>query len=69
MTTSLQALATLSRRVARFFHRLFSRLTRKANLAINISIAIPPFFKISLAYKADLGKPANDNKPRKQRSA
>jgi len=54
MTTTVQALTHLSHRIARSFHRLFSRLTRKAELAITVTLTIPPFLKVSFAYKADL---------------
>lgn len=64
MTTTLEALTTLSHRVARCFHRLFSRLLRKAEVEISITFCFPPFFKISLDYKADLGDPAAEQKPR-----
>lgn len=71
MTTTIKALANLSRRVARTFHRLFSRLTRKAEFTCTITVGIPPFLQMHLAYKAELGKPANDNhrRPRPRRSA
>ena len=71
MTTTIQALANLSHRVARAFHRLFNRLTRKAELTLMISVAVPPFFKMVLRYKTDLRKPANDNhrRPQPRRSA
>jgi hypothetical protein len=71
VTTTIQALANLSRRFARAFHRLFNRLTRKAELTLVITVAIPPFLKMELGYKTDLGKPANDNHrcPRPRRSA
>lgn len=65
MTTTIQALTHLSHRVARSFHRLFNRLTRKAELAITVTLAIPPFLKVNLAYKADLQKSARgDSTPR-----
>ncbi len=64
MTTTLAALATLSHRVARCFHHLFSRLLRKAEVDISITFCFLPFFKISLDYKADLRDPADDKKPR-----
>lgn len=71
MTTSIKALANLSRRVARTFHRLFNRLTRKAEVTLHVTIAIPPFLKMEVGYKTDLGKPANDNhrRPRPRLSA
>lgn len=71
MTTSIKALAHLSRRVATAFHKLFNRLTRKAEFTCTVTIAIPPFLKMQLGYKTDLGKPANDNhrRPRPRRSA
>jgi len=61
MTTTLEALANLSRRVATRFHRLFNRLTRKAELSLAITVAIPPFLKMEVHYKKDFGKPANNN--------
>lgn len=71
MTTTLRALAHLSRRVTARFHRLFNRLTRKAELTLAITVAIPPFLKMEAHYKADVGTPANDNhrRPRPSRSA
>jgi hypothetical protein len=71
MTTSIKALAHLSRRVARTFHKLFNRLTRKAGFTCTVTIAIPPILRVQLGYKTDLGKPANDNRrrPRRRRSA
>lgn len=71
MTTTIKALANLSRRVARQFHRLFNRLTRKAEFTCTVTIAIPPFLKMELGYKKDLGTPANDNhrRARPSRSA
>jgi hypothetical protein len=56
MTTAIQALTDLSHRVTRSFHRLFNRLTRKAEPAITVTLAIPPFLKVNLAYQADLAK-------------
>ena len=61
MTTSIKALAHLSRRVARTFHKLFNRLSRKAEFTCTVTVAIPPFLKMQLGYKAVLGTPANDN--------
>jgi hypothetical protein len=61
MTTTIQALTNLGHRVARSFHRLFNRLTRKAELAITVTLAVPPFLKVNLAYKADLAKSALSN--------
>jgi len=71
MTTTVKALANLSRRVAARFHRLFNRLTRKAELTLGITVAIPPFLKMEVRYKKDFGTPANDNhrRPRPRRSA
>lgn len=71
MTTSIKALAHLSRRVARTFHKLFNRLTRKAEFTCSVTVAIPPFVKVQLGYKTDFRKPANDNhrRPRPRRSA
>lgn len=71
MTTTLEALANLSRHVATRFHRLFNRLTRKAELTLAISVAIPPFLKMEVHYKKDFGTPANDNHrcPRPRHSA
>ena len=54
MTTTVKALANLSRRVARNFHRLFSRLFRKAELSFGLTIAIPPFVKMEFHYKKPL---------------
>ena len=71
MTTTFKALAYLSRRIAARFHRLFNRLTRKAELTLAITVAIPPFLKMEVHYKKDFGTPANDNhrRPRSSRSA
>jgi hypothetical protein len=71
MTTTFKALANLSRRVAARFHKLFNRLTRKAELTFAVTVAIPPFLKMEVRYKKDFGKPANDNhrRPRPSRSA
>jgi hypothetical protein len=69
MTTTIQALTNLSHRVARTFHRLFNRLIRKAELTFKITVAIPPFLKMEVGYKTDLGTAANDNDPRPRRSA
>lgn len=65
MTTTISALATLSRRVARSFHRLLARPIRKATLAVTVTVAVPPFIKVAVTYKADLGKAANDNRPQR----
>jgi hypothetical protein len=48
MTTTVKALANMNRRVARYFHRLFSPLFRKAELSFGVTIAIPPFVKMEL---------------------
>jgi hypothetical protein len=71
MTTTIKALANLSRRVAASFHRLFNSLTRKAELTLGITVAIPPFLKMEVHYKRNFGTPANDNhrRPRPSRSA
>jgi hypothetical protein len=71
MTTTIKALAKLSRRVATRFHRLFNRLIRKAELTLALTVAIPPFLKIEVRYKKDFGTSANDNhrRPRPTRSA
>jgi hypothetical protein len=69
MTTTIQALANWSHRVARTFHKLFNRLIRKAELTFKITVSIPPFLKMEVGYKTDLGTAANDNDPRPRRSA
>jgi hypothetical protein len=69
MTTTIKAFANLSHRVARTFHKLLSRLIRKAELTVKITVAIPPFLTMELGYKTDFGKAANDNHPRPRRSA
>ncbi|MCB8882903.1 hypothetical protein ACELLULO517_21835 [Acidisoma cellulosilytica] len=70
MTTTVEALANMSRRVARYFHRLFSPLFRKAELTFGVTIAIPPFIKMELHYKKSFESPANDNRhARKRRTA
>jgi len=71
MTTTFEALATLSRHVAARFHRLFNRLTRKAELTLAITVAIPPFFKMEAHYKKDFGMKAHDKylRPRRGRHA
>ncbi|MBW4025609.1 MAG: hypothetical protein HIU92_21275 [Proteobacteria bacterium] len=69
MTTTVKALANLSRRVARKFHRLFSRIFRKAEMTFGLTIAIPPFVKMEIHFKKTF-VPANDNhRPRRRRSA
>ena len=42
-------------------------LTRKASLDLVVTIAVPPFFTLSATFKSDLGRPANDNRPRPRR--
>ena len=70
MTTTVKALATMSRRVARYFHRLFSPLFRKAELSFGVTVAIPPFLKMELHYKKSFETRANDNRrSRKRRTA
>ena len=71
MTTTIKTLANLSCRVAASFHRLFNRLTRKAELTLALTVAIPPFLKMEVRYKKDFGTPANDThrRPRPSRSA
>ena len=68
MTTTIKALANLSHRVARSFHKLFNRLIRKAELTFKITVAIPPFLKMEVGYKTDFGTAANGNHPRSRRS-
>lgn len=51
MTTTVEALAKLSRRIARCFHRLFSRIFRKAEMTFGLTISIPPFVKMELHFK------------------
>jgi hypothetical protein len=67
MTTTVEALAKLSRRVTRNFHRLFNRLFRKAKLTFGLTIAIPPFVKIEVHNKKAFKTPANDNRRRRHR--
>lgn len=69
MTTTIRALANLSHRVARKFCRLFNRLTRHAELACVVTVAIPPFLKLEARYKTNVGTPANDNRRRPRRVA
>jgi hypothetical protein len=68
MNTTVEALAKLSRRVARKFHRLFSRIFRKAELTFGITVSVPPFIKMEVHYKKAFETPANDNR-RRRRSA
>jgi hypothetical protein len=68
MTTTVEALAKLSRRVARNFHRLFSRIFRKAELSFGLTIAIPPFVKMEFNYKKP-SVPANDNRRARRKRA
>ena len=51
MTTTVEALAKLSRRIARCFQRLFGRISRKAELTFAMTISIPPFVKLELHFK------------------
>ena len=51
MTTTIKALANLSRRVARAFHRLSNRLTRKAAFTCTVTVAVPPFLKMKSATR------------------
>jgi hypothetical protein len=66
MIAMLNRHASLNHRVARSFRRLFARLTRQATLDLACTVAVPPFIKIAIAYKSDLGEPANDNRPRRR---
>ncbi|MDE1905791.1 MAG: hypothetical protein KGH75_05005 [Rhodospirillales bacterium] len=66
MTTTFEALANMSRRVARYFHRLFSPLFRKAELTLGLTVAVPPFIKMEVHYKKSFDKPANDNRRRRK---
>jgi hypothetical protein len=69
MTTTVEALANLSRRVARNFHRLFNRIFRKAEMTFGLTIAIPPFVKMEIQFKKAFDTPANDNhRPRRKRA-
>ncbi len=67
MTAMFNKTASLSRRVARGFRRLFARLTRKASFVLAFTIAVPPFFKLAITYKSDVSEPANDNRQGRKR--
>jgi hypothetical protein len=66
---SVEALAKLSRRVARNVNRLFSRLFRKVELTFGLTVTIPPFVKMEVHYKKDFDTPANDNRRARRKSA
>ena len=71
VSSTLKHIAHRSHRLARAFHRQFNGLTRRAELTLAITVAIPPFLKVEVGYKKNFGKPANDNnrRPRPSRSA
>lgn len=52
--------------IARTLHRILHRLSRKARIKLGITVSLPPFLKIALDYSADIGEPANDNKPQRR---
>jgi hypothetical protein len=40
---------------------MVTRLTRRAEIEVRLSVSVPPFLKLVVDYKADLRVAANDN--------
>jgi hypothetical protein len=66
MNAAISAITRTSRSLERAVTRIARPLTRKAKIKLGITISVPPFLKIAFDYTADLGEPANDNRPDRQ---
>jgi len=61
MNTAISALIRSAHSICRAVSRLVTRLTRRAEIKVRISVSVPPFIKLVVDYKADLRVAANDN--------
>ena len=61
MNTAISALIRSAHSICRAVGRLVTRLTRRAELKVSISVSVPPFLKLVVEYNADLRPAANDN--------
>jgi hypothetical protein len=66
MNTAISAITRTSRSIRRAVNRIARRLTRKASIKLGITVSVPPFVKFVFDYKADISKPANDNRSRRK---
>jgi hypothetical protein len=66
MNTAIPAITRTSRSIRRAVNGIARRLTRKASITLGITVSVPPFVKFVFDYKADIGEPANDNRPRRK---
>jgi hypothetical protein len=66
MNTAISAITRTSRSIRRAVNRIARRLTRKASITLGITVSVSPFVKFVFDYKADIGEPANDNRPRRK---
>ena len=66
MKAAISAITRAARAICRATIHIARRLTRKATIAFTVTIALPPFLKIIIDYKAHLEEAANDNRPRRR---
>ena len=66
MNTAHSTLARTGGSLRRAISHIACRLTRKASISIGVTVSAPPFLRLALDYKADIGKAANDNKRRRK---
>jgi hypothetical protein len=66
MNTANLAITRTSSSIRRAVNRIARRLTRKASIKLGITVSVPPVVKLVFDYKADIGEPANDNRPRRK---
>ena len=61
MNTAISALTRTAHDIRRAITRLATRLTRRAEIKVRLSVSVPPFLKLVVEYNVDLRPAANDN--------
>lgn len=61
MNTAISALTRTAHSIRGAISCLVTRLTRRAEIKVRLSVSVPPVLKLVVDYKADLQVAANDN--------
>ncbi len=61
MNTAISALTRTAHSIRGAISCLVTRLTRRAEIKVRLSVSVPPVLKLVVDYKADLRVAANDN--------
>ena len=66
MNPLISAITRTARSLRHSFRRVAQRLTRKAKIKLGLTFSLPPFVKFVFDYQADIGEPANENRPNRK---